>query len=575
MRHGEDLRVVARLVAHQQHADRIARDQAAREGRSGDEHEHVERIAVAAERVEQEAVVAGVDERRAQRAVEHHAAEALVVLVLVAAALRDLDERDGLGGWCVLHLTRTVEGRAADARARIPRTGETRTAADSYSERRWESLSIWRGCSSSHAGSTRRSRPMPSTRRASRASRWRSRTRGLDGPDVALATIGGLLHDVGKIAVPMPILAKRGRSTSSEYDQVKRHPVASGRSDGEWVSGGLLRHHHERWDGRGYPDDVARLVAHQQHADRIAGDQAAGEGRSGDEHEHVEGVAVTAERVEQEPVVAGVDERRAQRAIEHHAAEPLVVLVLVAAPLRDLDERHGLFGWGVLHLRRTVACRAGDAPGSHPPDGGDWIGRASYSERSVGESLDLARLLELARWLDPQISADAEHSTRVSRVALALADAAGLDGPDVARATLGGLLHDVGKVAVPLPILAKRGPLDELEFDQVKRHPAASGALVIRADMGHLAGLLRHHHERWDGLGYPDGLAGTADPARLARARDRRRLRRDAGRSPLPPRARRARGTPRARERRGLAVRPGAGRDLPRDPLGAAPPRGL
>ena len=130
----------------------------------------------------------------------------------------------------------------------------------------------------------------------------------------------------------------------------------------------------------------------------------------------------------------------------------------------------------------------------------------------MGDSLDLARLLELARWLDPQISADAEHSTRVSRVALALADAAGLDGPDVARATLGGLLHDVGKVAVPLPILAKPGPLDEVEYDQIKRHPAASGALVVRADMGHLASLLRHHHERWDGLGYPDGLKGTQIP---------------------------------------------------------------
>jgi HD-GYP domain-containing protein (c-di-GMP phosphodiesterase class II) len=130
----------------------------------------------------------------------------------------------------------------------------------------------------------------------------------------------------------------------------------------------------------------------------------------------------------------------------------------------------------------------------------------------VGASLDLGRLLELARWLDPQISADAEHSTRVSRVALALADAIGLDGRSAALATLGGLLHDVGKVAVPMPILAKRGPLDDGEFDQVKRHPAASGALVVRADMGTLGVILRHHHERWDGLGYPDGLSGTRIP---------------------------------------------------------------
>jgi polar amino acid transport system substrate-binding protein len=97
-------------------------------------------------------------------------------------------------------------------------------------------------------------------------------------------------------------------------------------------------------------------------------------------------------------------------------------------------------------------------------------------------------------------------------VALALADAAGLDGRDVALAAIGGLLHDVGKIAVPMPILAKRGPLDDREYDQVKRHPVASGALVVRAEMGHLGSLLRHHHERWDGLGYPDGLVGHEIP---------------------------------------------------------------
>jgi response regulator RpfG family c-di-GMP phosphodiesterase len=73
--------------------------------------------------------------------------------------------------------------------------------------------------------------------------------------------------------------------------------------------------------------------------------------------------------------------------------------------------------------------------------------------------LDLARLLELAGWLDPQISSDAEDSTRVSPVALTLADAAGRDGLDVALAAVGGLLHDVSKIAVPLPVLAKRRPL--------------------------------------------------------------------------------------------------------------------
>jgi HD-GYP domain-containing protein (c-di-GMP phosphodiesterase class II) len=130
----------------------------------------------------------------------------------------------------------------------------------------------------------------------------------------------------------------------------------------------------------------------------------------------------------------------------------------------------------------------------------------------VESTLDLVRLLELARWLDPQISADAEHSTRVSRIALTLADAAGLDGRAAALAALGGLVHDVGKIAVPMPILLKRGPLDDHEFTQIMRHPAASGRLAVRAQLAGLGRLLRHHHERWDGLGYPDRLTGEEIP---------------------------------------------------------------
>ena len=98
-----------------------------------------------------------------------------------------------------------------------------------------------------------------------------------------------------------------------------------------------------------------------------------------------------------------------------------------------------------------------------------------------GQRIDLSRLLELARWLDPQISTDAEHSTRVSRVAIELADAAGLDGRGVAQTTLAGLLHDVGKIIVPRAVLLKPGRLEPGEYDTVKRHPSASAQLAERA----------------------------------------------------------------------------------------------
>jgi HD-GYP domain-containing protein (c-di-GMP phosphodiesterase class II) len=97
-------------------------------------------------------------------------------------------------------------------------------------------------------------------------------------------------------------------------------------------------------------------------------------------------------------------------------------------------------------------------------------------------------------------------------VAIELADAAGLDGRVVAQTTLAGLLHDVGKIIVPRAVLLKPGRLAPGEYDTVKRHPNASAQLAERADLTSIATMLRHHHERWDGTGYPHGLAGERIP---------------------------------------------------------------
>ena len=134
--------------------------------------------------------------------------------------------------------------------------------------------------------------------------------------------------------------------------------------------------------------------------------------------------------------------------------EPSSYSYLLRLPFGISTSATGCVGGVCFICSRTVACRARVRGARIPRTGETRRGGGSYSEIRVAESLDLARLLELARWLDPQISADAEHSTRLG-VALALADAAGLDGRNVALATIGGLLHDVGKVAVPMPILAK------------------------------------------------------------------------------------------------------------------------
>ena len=107
----------------------------------------------------------------------------------------------------------------------------------------------------------------------------------------------------------------------------------------------------------------------------------------------------------------------------------------------------------------------------------------------------------------------AGHSQRVQRIALAIGEALELPRGRLEALRLAGLFHDIGKLRVPDAVLTKPGPLTPEEYDLIKRHPE-DGADIV----GHLGRLrdvlpfIRHHHERWDGLGYPAGLAGPEIP---------------------------------------------------------------
>jgi putative nucleotidyltransferase with HDIG domain len=105
------------------------------------------------------------------------------------------------------------------------------------------------------------------------------------------------------------------------------------------------------------------------------------------------------------------------------------------------------------------------------------------------------------------------HSFRVRSYALHLASLVGYPAADIELLGHAALLHDIGKVAVSDQILLKDGPLNDREYEIMKAHCAVGERIVNR--MGFLAGagtIIRHHHERWDGRGYPDGLSGTHIP---------------------------------------------------------------
>src|SRR5665647_603632 len=105
----------------------------------------------------------------------------------------------------------------------------------------------------------------------------------------------------------------------------------------------------------------------------------------------------------------------------------------------------------------------------------------------------------------------AGHERRVAELATAIAEDMGMDGEELTALRHGGLIHDIGKIAVPAEILAKPGRLSEVEFNLIQQHPATGFDILEVIDFGRpVAEIVLQHHERLDGSGYPRGLAGEA-----------------------------------------------------------------
>jgi HD-GYP domain-containing protein (c-di-GMP phosphodiesterase class II) len=107
-----------------------------------------------------------------------------------------------------------------------------------------------------------------------------------------------------------------------------------------------------------------------------------------------------------------------------------------------------------------------------------------------------------------------DHTQGVVALALEVAAEMGLDGLGRQRVEFGALLHDVGKIAIPKSIINKPGPLDDDEWALIRTHTVEGQRLLDRVGglMHDVGVVVRASHERWDGGGYPDGLAGEAIP---------------------------------------------------------------
>ena len=111
----------------------------------------------------------------------------------------------------------------------------------------------------------------------------------------------------------------------------------------------------------------------------------------------------------------------------------------------------------------------------------------------------------------------AGHSARVQSVALALGNELELSRDELDALRLGGLFHDIGKIAIPDAILLKPGKLTEDEYERMKEHSAEGARIVGKLrSLQPIVSIVCHHHERWDGRGYPDGLAEEDIPLAAA-----------------------------------------------------------
>ncbi len=101
-----------------------------------------------------------------------------------------------------------------------------------------------------------------------------------------------------------------------------------------------------------------------------------------------------------------------------------------------------------------------------------------------------------------------QHTRRVAHLAVQIGEHLGLSRGRLRQLAIGGLVHDIGKLSVPDSILKKPGPLDDAEFDVIRRHPEWGARLIdeLGGFSGAIRGLVRDHHERLDGRGYPRGL---------------------------------------------------------------------
>jgi putative nucleotidyltransferase with HDIG domain len=138
---------------------------------------------------------------------------------------------------------------------------------------------------------------------------------------------------------------------------------------------------------------------------------------------------------------------------------------------------------------------------------------SAFEHEERAQRLYRETLASLSNALEAKDAVTSQHTEEVVRLAVAVAAELELDLEAMRNVELGAVLHDVGKVRVPEAILNKPGPLSDEEWAVMRTHPEVGQRILEPIQsLQAILPIVRHHHERWDGDGYPDRLAGRAIP---------------------------------------------------------------
>jgi putative two-component system response regulator len=204
------------------------------------------------------------------------------------------------------------------------------------------------------------------------------------------------------------------------------------------------------------------------------------------------------------PVMDGVDFFSAVRARKEWLGIPFIILSAHSEPADFMVGRNlGVDDYLVKPVSRdelvsTVRSR---------------LGRFQQAQMARVQQAYLDSLITMANAIEARTPETSHHVEHITAYALLIAGYLGWSGKRLSTLRFAAILHDIGKIHIPASVLFKPGPLDPAEWELIRRHPVTSAEMI--KDVPFLLDcvpIVRHHHEHWDGQGYPGGLTGADIP---------------------------------------------------------------